>query len=333
MTTNIDPGPRVTVVIPVFNSATTLARAIASATAQTLRDIEILIFDDKSRDNSLEIARLAERQDARVKVIALEKNEGKAKAMNHAAAIARGQWLAVLDADDSYLPDRLAVMVEAGEANRMDLVADNQLHIDDATGLLVRRAFDAAGPGREVSLSDFIAHSDPGANFDFGILKTMIRTSFLKLSGLAYNERAKLAEDFYYLLEFFTKGGRGWIVHKPLYLWTLPFSPSARRWTSTGNGQWRYDYRNALEVNKSYQQKLADQPAVVKALLQQREREYRVMVHYLDAQRILAEKGSRWKAFMIIGGHPGTWPLLLRRIIGRISRSIAGQRSISESKA
>ena len=155
----------------------------------------------------------------------------------------------------------------------MDLVADNQLHTDDATGALVRRAFNQFGAGRAIGLADFIAHSDPGAPFDFGILKPVIRTAFLRRSGLEYHPDAKLAEDFYYMMEFFAAGGRAWLVHEPLYDWTMPFSPSARRWTSTGNGAWRYDYRNALMVNRHFQGKFGagSSPALTK-LLRQRER-------------------------------------------------------------
>ena len=94
----------VTVVIPVFNSATTLARAVASALEQTLAAFELLIVDDGSTDDSLAVANALARQDARIRVIAMPQNGGKARAMNHAAKLAAGDWVAVLDADDRYLP-------------------------------------------------------------------------------------------------------------------------------------------------------------------------------------------------------------------------------------
>ncbi len=313
--------PHVTVVLPVYNSAATLERAIRSVLDQTFPSFELLVVDDGSTDGSLAVARGMASTDGRIVVFALPQNVGKARAMNHAATIARGAWLAVLDADDRYLPARLATLVEAGEAHGVELVADNQLHSDDATGKVFRLAFVAPGAGRLVGISDFIAHSDPGAAFDFGILKPMVRVDFLRRHGLAYHPGAKLAEDFYFLMELLAAGGRGWLAHEPLYEWTLPFSPTARRWTGTGNGAWRYDYRNALETNRHFQGKLkgAGRPELV-ALLGQREREYRVMVHYLDAQRVLADTGSRRQALAIIAAHPSTWPLLARRVVGRLAR-------------
>lgn len=318
---NAEQTPAVTVVVPVYNSAATLARAVHSVLDQTLRDVELLIVDDGSTDDSLAVAKALAATDPRIEVVALARNAGKARAMNHAATIARGAWIAVLDADDRYLPTRLAALVEAGEGHGVELVADNQLHSDDVTGEVVRRAFRASGAGRAVGIADFIAHSDPGATFDFGILKPMVRADFLRRANLAYHPDAKLAEDFYFMMEFFTAGGRAWLLHEPLYEWTLPFSPTARRWTGTGSGIWRYDYRNALETNRYFRARLqnAGRPELL-ALLKRREREYEVMIHYLDAQRILADTGSRSKALAIIAAHPGTWLLLARRVAGRLAR-------------
>ena len=320
-----------TVIVPVYNSAATLERAVGSVLGQTLRDIEVLIVDDGSTDRSLETARALATTDERIEVLALPRNAGKARAMNRAAAVARGRWIAVLDADDRYLPARLETLVAAGERHGADIVADNQLHTDDATGAVARVAF-ARGtePGRPVGLADFIAHSDPGAAFDFGILKPMLRASFLRRTGLAYHPGAKLAEDFYFLMESFAAGGRGWLVHAPLYEWTLPFSPTARRWTGTGSGAWRYDYRNALETNRHFQAKLADadRPELL-ALLRRRAREYAVMIHYLDAQRVLADTGDRRRALAIIARHPGTWALLARRVAGRLLRALRPSAAVS----
>lgn len=324
--TTVRQDVAVTVIIPVYNSSATLQRAALSALDQTLRDIEVIIIDDGSTDNSNSVARELAERDSRLTVIGLPKNIGKARAMNHASELARGSWIAVLDSDDQYLPTRLAKLLEAGERHGVELVADNQLHLDDATGASFQTAFSMPGEGRLVGLSDFIAHSNPAASFDFGILKPMIRRDFLVREGLSYHPGAKLAEDFYFMLEFFAKGGRGWLVHEPLYLWTLPFSPSKRQWTNTGSGAWRYDYRDALRTNRDFQQKFAGTSrSELRDLLRQRERAYKVMVHYLDAQRLASNHhtGARARAAAIIVRHPSTWPLLARRVTGRLKRAIS----------
>lgn len=317
------PGdPAVAVIIPIYNSADTLARAARSVLAQTLTDLELLIVDDGSTDKSFEVASAIAATDPRVRVLQMPRNGGKPLAMNHAIGAARGRWIAVLDADDRYLPQRLATLVAAGEAAGADLVADNQRHVDPANGALVRRAFDEPGSGRAVDLADLIAHAGVRGTFDFGILKPMVRADFIRRTGLAYYPDARLAEDFYYLLEFFAAGGKGWIVHEPLYEWTLPFSTSTRQWTNTGAGQWRYDYRPVLAVNNHFMEVYNDRPEIL-ALLRRRERGYLVMMHYLAAQHALAQ-GNAVKALAVVASHPSTWTLLVQRVIGRASRGLRG---------
>lgn len=316
------PDPIVSVIVPVFNSAATLARALESALAQTLTEIEIIVVDDASTDASLAVARAIAAKDARVSVIALAENGGKARAMNLATRSARGFWVAVLDADDRYRPERLQTLVQAGIAHDAELVADNQLHIDAASQAVVRQAFTAPGAGRAIGLAELIAHSDPAAAFDFGILKPMLRRGFIQESSIEYEPRARLAEDFYYLIGAFLAGARGWLVHAPLYEWTLPFSPTTRRWTSTGSGAWRYDYRNALAVNAMIIDRLGPTaPPALRRLLERRAREYQTMIHYLDAQRALAEQRDWRRALRIVALHPCTWRMLARRVAGRLARA------------
>jgi succinoglycan biosynthesis protein ExoO len=314
--------PAVTVVIPVYNSADTLARAVRSVLNQTLEALELLIVDDGSTDNSFAVASEIGAADPRVRALRLPSNRGKPAVMNHAVNLARGRWIAVLDADDRYLPERLATLVAAGEASGADLVADNQLHVDPANGAVVRRAFKQPGEGRLVGLADLIAHAGIRGTFDFGILKPVVRADFVARTGLIYHAEARLAEDFYYLLDFFAAGGVGWIVHEPLYEWTLPFSPSARQWTETGAGPWRYDYRPALAVNRHFCDAYKNRPELL-ALLRRRERDYVMMMHYLDAQRALAQ-GSPVRALALVASHPSTWTLLTQRVIGRAARALRG---------
>ncbi len=97
----------VTVIIPVYNGAEFLGAAIESAQAQTYRSLEIIIVDDGSTDTSLQIAKEYAAQDERIRVIA-QPNGGVAKARNTAIAAARGEFIAPLDADDLWIPDKIA---------------------------------------------------------------------------------------------------------------------------------------------------------------------------------------------------------------------------------
>jgi glycosyltransferase involved in cell wall biosynthesis len=96
--------PLVSVIIPTYNRAALVREAVASVTAQTCRDFEIVVVDDASTDDTAEA--LASRDDIRVLRHACR--GGVAAARNRGAAAARGEWLAFLDSDDLWLPEKLA---------------------------------------------------------------------------------------------------------------------------------------------------------------------------------------------------------------------------------
>lgn len=96
-------SPAVSVIIPAYNAAGFVARAIESALAQTHPPLEILVIDDGSKDATSEVvARFA----PPVRLLR-QTNGGPAAARNHGAREARGEWLAFLDADDRWLPEKL----------------------------------------------------------------------------------------------------------------------------------------------------------------------------------------------------------------------------------
>ena len=321
-------SPRVTVAIPVYNSAATLERCIRSASAQTLRDIEIVVADDASTDGSAAIAETLALDDRRIRVIRLHPNGGKPRAMNRIIAEARGEWVAVLDADDSYLPERLDRLVRAAEAHGVDMAADNLLYWDAGVGRVLRTGFDPALGERVIGTGDLVRTASTYAEFDLGILKPVVRRSFVLAQGLQYYEGTRLAEDFYYLLMFFVAGGRACVVGEALYRWTMPFGTVSRRWTGTAGGAWRYDYRPALQANQHFIDVMHRRgEAAAEAMLRRRSREYRAMIPYLDAQRLASER--RWlRCVATIAGNPRTLPLLAGRIAGRVRRALRRPSSV-----
>ncbi len=320
--------PKASILVPVYNSASTLRRCLTSAAAQTLREVEIIVADDASTDESAAVAEAVAATDPRMRVIRLPQNAGKPHAMNLMMAQARGDWVAVLDADDAYAPDRLARLIAAAEAHGVDMAADNLRYVDaglpadtSGFGAVLRTAFDASEPDRVIALLDLVAAADSYAEFDYGILKPVVRRSFVEAHGLAYHEDSRLAEDFTYLLDYMVAGGSCVLCSTPLYDWTMPFGTLSRQWTQTGAGAWRYDYRGALRANAHYigLMQARGQHAVV-AMLQRRGAQYAVMVHYIDAQRSAAE-GRRAAALLTLLKHPSTWTLLARRVTGRLRRA------------
>lgn len=109
----------VSVIIPTYNFARFIREAIDSALAQTIADIQVVVVDDGSTDNTPEI--LAGIQDSRVEVVRTV-NQGICTALNEGLARARGKYIAFLGADDRFLPDKLERQVRMMESDP-DLVA------------------------------------------------------------------------------------------------------------------------------------------------------------------------------------------------------------------
>lgn len=105
----------VSVVIPVYQAALTLGRTLASVQQQTHRDLEIIIVDDGSADESAAVARAAASRDARVRVLS-QANSGVAAARNLGIAAARGAWVAPIDADDLWHPRKIELQLGAARA-------------------------------------------------------------------------------------------------------------------------------------------------------------------------------------------------------------------------
>lgn len=97
--------PLISVVITTYNRARTLGRAIESVLAQTLQDFEIIVVDDASQDDPESVVRAI--GDPRIRYIRLETNRGAAGARGRGFSEARGTYVANLDSDDEWLPDKL----------------------------------------------------------------------------------------------------------------------------------------------------------------------------------------------------------------------------------
>ncbi len=107
--------PIVSVILPVYNSECYVAQSIQSILDQSLRDFELIVIDDASTDRTLEIVRSFE--DERIKVLQKERNTGLTVSLNWGLLVAKGKYIARMDADDISLPGRLERQVHFLEEN------------------------------------------------------------------------------------------------------------------------------------------------------------------------------------------------------------------------
>ena len=125
--------PTVSVIIPTYNRAHLISRAIKSVLNQTYQDFEVIVVDDGSTDNTEKIVKSF--NDSRIRYIRHEMNRGGAAARNTGIKAARGEYIAFLDSDDEWLPEKLRRQVEYLESSdeKVGVVYCSQYLQDDST--------------------------------------------------------------------------------------------------------------------------------------------------------------------------------------------------------
>jgi glycosyltransferase involved in cell wall biosynthesis len=126
--------PKVSVIIPTHNRARYLHRAIQSVLDQTFRDLEIIVVDDASSDETPRIVRAF--RDERIRYFRHNANQGEAGSRNTGVQNSIGQYVAFLDDDDAWLPQKLAAQVELLEtsSSKVGAVYTSFLKVDGPTG-------------------------------------------------------------------------------------------------------------------------------------------------------------------------------------------------------
>jgi glycosyltransferase involved in cell wall biosynthesis len=104
------PKPFFSIVIPFYNRASTLGRAIASVQAQTYTHWELVLVDDASTDASVSIAAHASAQDSRIRVLTNAQNQERSLSRNRGIMAAQGRYICFLDSDDYHLPEHLSML-------------------------------------------------------------------------------------------------------------------------------------------------------------------------------------------------------------------------------
>lgn len=262
--------PAASIVIPAYNAERTLGRAVRSALAQTA-PVEVIIVDDASSDGTVDVARALARGDGRIAILRQNSNQGPGAARNAGIAVARGRFIALLDADDAYAPNRIAVLTEAAIGRDSDLVCDNLKLVpeDPATELPARVGGPLAFPepwltSGPVSLRDLLIRDQGhhGSRWEFGFAKPIISRGFLERTGVAYDPSLRLGEDFLFYADCLLAGARFDAVPDALYEYTV------------ATGTLRDNHRGYLvlaDINARLRERIGTSDAALRALVEQRQ--------------------------------------------------------------
>lgn len=223
---------KASIIMPAHNSAAFIEAAIASALAQTERDFELIVIDDGSTDDTAGIVRALASEDSRVQLLRHDVARGPAAARNMGIERARGDWIAILDSDDAFAPDRLERMVFEAERRDLDLLADNLQLIEFETGRPDGLAFPQSWmttPGA-IDLKWIVDRDWPGQvrPLSFGFAKPIIRRAFLQSHGLRYAEDIRLGEDMLLYGECLAAGARFGVMPDALYTYHVRRNSASR---------------------------------------------------------------------------------------------------------
>ena len=222
-------NPSVSVLIAAYNAEAFLDRAVTSALQQSVPVKEVLVVDDASTDGTVAAVRKLAESNERIRLICLSQNGGPSAARNAGLDAAGGEWIAVLDADDAFLPERLEQMVAYGREVGADIVLDNFRYYNAARRTIGRSALDEQLPNAQVSFADYLSRARPyGAETDWGLLKPIFRRAFIEQHRLRYPLETRHGEDFLFMCGAFMLGARCALYRRPGYLYTSGASNLSR---------------------------------------------------------------------------------------------------------
>ena len=175
-------SPKISVLLPAYNSETTIEAALGSIQKQTIDDLQIIVIDDGSTDTTSEILSRMAGDDPRI-LLRSRANKGLIKTLNEAISLAQGEWSARMDADDIAEPERL----------------EKQLRYAEQTGATVLGSYHRCFGDSEALFEPSAEHADIVHKMhcwtnSFSHPSLLVKTRLLK--AFPYSEEAQHAEDF-----------------------------------------------------------------------------------------------------------------------------------------
>jgi len=212
----------VSILIAAYNAESFIHRAIESVLKQSVLPCEIIIVNDCSTDNTKSVVEKIGVKSCLIKVIDMPINGGPAKARNAGIAAASGTWIAVLDADDALESNYIETILKASGEFEADILASNFWWFDALKHENGNLGLEQESQQIWVNKYEFVSGARPfNDEADYGLLKPVFRTEFLRHNMLAYPESLRHGEDFMMMAESLLCGARFLVINEPLYLYTV----------------------------------------------------------------------------------------------------------------
>lgn len=204
--------PKVSVIIPTYNRADLLPRAISSVLNQTFQDFELIIVDDGSTDNTKQVVEEFQKKDKRIKYIWQENSGGPAKPRNTGIKNSQGEYIAFLDSDDVWLNKKLEIQLNKIGENNYDIFFSNWYFWNPETNQK-NKAFNFNPLNNKKDLFKLFVKKN------IGWLSTAIAKK-AKLEKVGYfDEKLESSEDYDLWLRFILDNAKVGFSEEPLCLY------------------------------------------------------------------------------------------------------------------
>lgn len=211
---------KISVIIPAYNVAQWLPRCIESVLGQTYQNLEILLIDDGSTDDTVSIIDAYAEKDPRIIAIHQE-NHGVSHARNQGLLLATGDLIAFIDSDDALEPDMHELLVQVMEAHNADISHCGYKHIVRDEIRLVHDTRRILPQSRDEALCCLVG----GRLFDGGLWNKLFRREVL--SGLRFREGIRMNEDILFCFEAFCRAEKTVFADYALYHYYARIGESA----------------------------------------------------------------------------------------------------------
>ncbi len=267
-------NPEISVVVPVYNGERFLDETINAVLNQTFGNFEFIIINDKSTDNSLKIINKYAKKDKRIIVLNNRKNRGAVYARNSGLKIARGKYIAALDADDVCLPDRFEFQLNYLE-NHPDIfmMGGSAIVIDEK--------------GKKLGV--FLKYEDPRKlRRKLARVNCMIFPSIMHRNTKEFFLRDKfpISEDYDFILNALSAGKK--IINLPKFLIKYRVNQSSNTFTKKNPEYFfqkaREFYKQRVETGREDYEKLKSPDVIVSVDPKKSDLRIRIISAFQDNQ-------------------------------------------------
>ena len=214
----------VSVVMPGYNEEKYIAEAIKSVLNQTYQNFELIIVNDGSKNKTMEIAKSF--TDERINVIDLKENRGVSYACNVALDVAKGDWIAFIDADDAWKPERIEYLlgiITRYEYGKYFIADDFTLSYETNNGKFVQLGSElriwVPGIYNKFGLSDFIEIDYK--DFFYIAFQPILPSKVVKENRPRFPENLNFGEDLFFYAKLFKRGLKMLITKKSFYFYRI----------------------------------------------------------------------------------------------------------------